>query len=233
MVRVVGRTDCLSPLAARFFSREITHGFGNSVVQHRVDHDFSWPAVDSRYGSTKFLVRVEESVAVLAHQFTRIDLGDLDSPDDVEATTVLDMVEKVREELALPFRSQLEEEKRGDEQTRRALADARAVNLAIKARAKAQTDGIVACLAGLVYGAFCLAVLVGLLKLSPSHGRIGLSLVPSGVRGYGPVFSPLTGRRPARGRPLRRRRASRPDRWRKPCFGVHPRAPKAPSPGPR
>ena len=112
-------------------------------------------------------VNDEESVAVLAHHFTRIKLGDFDSPDDVEATTVLDIVERVREEVASPFRSQLEEKEREAEQTRSALADARAENLAIKSRAKAQTDRIAACLAGLIYGAFCLALLVGAARTLP------------------------------------------------------------------
>lgn len=109
----------------------------------------------------------DESIAVLAHQFTRIDLGNVESEEDVEATTVLEIVERVRESQESSLRSQLGEKQREVEASRSAAANARAQADVIRSRAKAQTERIATFIAGAIYGALCLVLLIGAVRAFP------------------------------------------------------------------
>ena len=63
----------------------------------------------------------DESIAVLATEFTRMKLADFESEADVEATTVREIVERVREEHETKLRSQLDDGQRKLEESERAV----------------------------------------------------------------------------------------------------------------
>ena len=64
----------------------------------------------------------DESIAVLANEFTRVRLAEFEPDADVEASTVREIVERVRAEQETHLRSELDEERRRREETERANA---------------------------------------------------------------------------------------------------------------
>ena len=82
----------------------------------------------------------DESIAVLAKGFTRRELADHELGADVEATTVREIVQRVREEDEARLRALLDESRRKAEESERAAAAARDEAVSIRNTLKAQVE---------------------------------------------------------------------------------------------
>ena len=109
----------------------------------------------------------DESIAVLATGFTRIELADLESEADVEATTVREIVERVREEHETKLRSQLDDGQRKLEESERAAVAARAEATLIRSAAQAQAERLATWAAGAIYAVLCSVLLLGAILTLP------------------------------------------------------------------
>ena len=67
----------------------------------------------------------DESIAVLASEFTQVRLADIEPDADLEATTIREIVERVRVEQETELRSELEEERRKRKESERASRSCR------------------------------------------------------------------------------------------------------------
>lgn len=110
----------------------------------------------------------DESIAVLANELTQVELSDQEAEDDIEATTVWEIVGRVQDEQEARFRSALdtseqkqkESERKQRESERRAEA-AQAQVASFRVGAQAQAERLAAWPAGVLYGLLCGALLVG------------------------------------------------------------------------
>lgn len=109
----------------------------------------------------------DESVAVLAHQFTRIDLTDIESEEDLEATTVSEIVERVRESQAGKFRTQLAVKQSEVDASKLEAADAQSELKFLKSKARAQTERVATWIAGTIHIFLCLILAVGAILTLP------------------------------------------------------------------
>ena len=109
----------------------------------------------------------DESIAVLAHEFTKTDLADVGSEEDIEASTVREIVERVRQSHEGVLRDRLDEKQRELEERNREVAAARAEVEAVRSRSKVQTEKIAKLIAGGIYGLLCLFLLVGAVRTIP------------------------------------------------------------------
>ena len=118
----------------------------------------------------------DESIAVLANELTQVQLSDQEVEDDVEATTVLEIVGRVQEEQEARFRSELDtserkqkesEQKQKESERRAAVAQAKVASIAVGAQARAER--FAAWMAGGIYALFCGVLLVGALASLPTE----------------------------------------------------------------
>lgn len=103
----------------------------------------------------------DDSIAVVASDFTRIALGDLDSDDDVEATTVREIVDRVRAEEQAEFTSRLDKEKRQRRNSERETVAARLEVAEIKRTALSRSEGLASIVAGGIYGVVVILIALG------------------------------------------------------------------------
>ena len=111
----------------------------------------------------------DESIAVVASEFTRVQLADLEVDDDIEATTVREIVERVRADEHTQFASQLDDERRKREASEKAIVAARSELAAIKGRARNRADQLAAWGARGIYGVFLGILGVGALWTLPTN----------------------------------------------------------------
>ena len=110
----------------------------------------------------------DESIAVVASAFTPMKLADLEPDDDVEATTVREIVERVRADEATQFTSQLDEERRKREASDKAVVVARSEMAGIKGRARAKAESLATLGAQVVYGTVLGILALGALWTLPT-----------------------------------------------------------------
>ena len=111
----------------------------------------------------------DESIAVVASEFTRMQLTDLEPEDDVEATTVREIVERVRAEEQTQFSSQLDEERRKREVSDKAAVAARSETAAIKGMARTRAEELATWAARGIYGVFLGVLSVGAFWTLPTN----------------------------------------------------------------
>ena len=96
----------------------------------------------------------DESIAVVASAFTRMELADVESDEDVEATTVREIVERVRAEEQTQYTTQLDEERRQRKASDKAIVVARSEIAELKGTARAQAERLATLGARGIYGVF-------------------------------------------------------------------------------
>ena len=103
----------------------------------------------------------DESIAVLASEFTQVRLADIEPDADLEATTIREIVERVRVEQETELRSELEEERRKRKESERAAAVAAAHTATIVSTVEARVDRWSGLAAGAVYSSLCVVLVLG------------------------------------------------------------------------
>ena len=103
----------------------------------------------------------DESIAVLASEFAHVQLADLGPDEDLEASTILEMVERVRAEQENVLQSKLAEERRRREESERAVAIAEGHTATIVSSVENRVDRWAGLAAGTVYGSLCIVLALG------------------------------------------------------------------------
>ena len=103
----------------------------------------------------------DESIAVLASEFTHVRLADLEPDADMEASTVREIVERVRAEQETELRSELDEERRKREESERTVAAAKGHTATIVSSLEARSEWCAGFAAGIVYGLLCIVLILG------------------------------------------------------------------------
>ena len=117
----------------------------------------------------------DESIAVLANELTQIELSDQEDEGDIEATTVLEIVGRVRDEQEARFRSELDTSERKQKESRRKQKESERKQMESERRAEAaqaqvasfrvgvqaRAERLAAWPAGVIFGLLCGALLVG------------------------------------------------------------------------
>lgn len=111
----------------------------------------------------------DESIAVVASAFTRVELTDVESDDDIEATTVREIVDRVRVEEQTHFTSQVDEERRKRMASEKAVIAARSELAAIKGKTRTQAETLATLGARTIYGAFLGVLAVGAFWTLPTN----------------------------------------------------------------
>ena len=111
----------------------------------------------------------DESIAVLADELTQVRLSDHGPEDDVEASTVLEIVERVSAEHEHELRSQLDDRQRELEKSRHAATAAQAEVDSYRARVQAQAEGLAKAMAAVVYAFLCVPLVVGAVLTLPTQ----------------------------------------------------------------
>ena len=103
----------------------------------------------------------DESIAVLASEFTHVRLADLEPDADMEASTIREIVERVRAEQETELRSELDEERRKREESERTVAVAKAHTATIVSSLEARSERCAGFAAWIVYGLLCVVLILG------------------------------------------------------------------------
>lgn len=111
----------------------------------------------------------DESIAMVASAFTRIELADLGSDEDVEATTVREIVERVRAEEQTQFSSKLDEERKRRQESDKSGCCRRFETAAIKCTARAQVEKLATLAAGTIYGTLLVILALGAFLTLPTN----------------------------------------------------------------
>jgi len=111
----------------------------------------------------------DESIAVVANEFTRMKLSDFGPDEDVEATTVREIVERVRAAEQTEFTSQLDQERRKRNESDRAVVIARSEIAQLKEMARAQADRIATAVTAGIYGGILIILASGAVWTLPTE----------------------------------------------------------------
>ena len=111
----------------------------------------------------------DASIAVVASEFTRMKLSDFGADEDVEATTVREIVERVQAEERTEFTAQLDHERRRRNESDRAAVAARSEVAQLREAARAQAEKIASYTAAGVYGGFLIVVTSGAVWTLPTQ----------------------------------------------------------------
>ena len=111
----------------------------------------------------------DESVAVLASEFTHVSLGDIESDADVEASTIHEIVERVRAEQATELRSELKDERRKRKESERVAAASAAHTTTIITSVEARVVRLSRLGAGIVYSLLCGVLVLGAIWTLPTE----------------------------------------------------------------
>ena len=111
----------------------------------------------------------DESIAVLASELTQVALADHEPEGDVEATTVLEIVERVRQEHEARLRPELDARRREQEESERVAELAQAQVASFRAGAQARAERLAGWIAGSICALFCLVLLVGAFLTLPTE----------------------------------------------------------------
>ena len=103
----------------------------------------------------------DESIAVLASEFTRVRLADFEPDADMEASTIREIVERVRAEQETELRSELDEERRRREESERTAAVAKGHTATIVSSVEARVERCAGFAAWTVYGSLCVVLILG------------------------------------------------------------------------
>ncbi len=109
----------------------------------------------------------DESVAILANEFTRVRLGDIETEADVEANTIREIVERVRVDQQAPLRAELEAERRLRQERDRALVLERGRVGAERFRVSAILERWAGFLAAVACGMFSALLILGAILTIP------------------------------------------------------------------
>ena len=116
----------------------------------------------------------DESIAVLASEFTHVQLGDLGPDADLEASTIREMIERVRTEQESALQPKLDEERRRREESERAVALAEGHTATIVSNVEERIDMWAGRAAGLVYGSICVALVLGAIWTLPTKWSLAV-----------------------------------------------------------
>ena len=103
----------------------------------------------------------DESIAVLASEFTHVRLADLEPGADMEASTIREIVERVRAEQETELRSELDEERRKREESEGKVAVAKGHTATIVSSVEARLEWCAGFAAWTVYGSLCVVLILG------------------------------------------------------------------------
>ena len=110
----------------------------------------------------------DESIAVVASEFTRLELSDIEPDADVEATTVREIVQRVRTEEQTHFREILHQERQRREESERETATARLELAATKGEVRESADNLASLVSNVVFAVVFLVLAVGAFLTIPS-----------------------------------------------------------------
>ena len=110
----------------------------------------------------------DESIAVVASEFTRVQLANLEADTDVEATTVREIVERVKAEEQTKFSLELDQERRKREESDRAAVTAREETASIRRAQRAHAEKLAAWVARVIYGLLCIVLVLGAIWTLPT-----------------------------------------------------------------
>ena len=114
----------------------------------------------------------DESIAVLASEFTQIRLADIEPDADFEATTIREIVERVRAEQETVLRSELEEERRKRKESERAATVAATHTATIVSSVEARVERWSGWAAGSVYSSLCGVLILGGIWTLPTEWSV-------------------------------------------------------------
>lgn len=103
----------------------------------------------------------DESIAVLANEFTHVRLAEFEADADVEANTVREIVERVRAEQETQLRSELDEERRKREESERAITVAEGHTATIISTVEDRAERWASFAAGTVHGSLYIILILG------------------------------------------------------------------------
>ena len=103
----------------------------------------------------------DESIAVLASEFTQVRLADFESDADVEANTIREIVERTRAEQETHLRTELDEERRKREKIERAVTVAEGHTATIISTVEARSERWATFAAGTVYSCLYVILVLG------------------------------------------------------------------------
>ena len=103
----------------------------------------------------------DESIAVLASEFTHVRLGDFDPEADLEASTVREIVERVRAEQETHLRAELDDEKRRREESERVAAVAEGHAASIVSSLETKAERLAGFAAGAILCSLCAVLVLG------------------------------------------------------------------------
>ena len=109
----------------------------------------------------------DESIAVLASEFTHLRLADFEGDTDLEASTVREIVDRVDTARDSVLRTELDEAIRRRHESERAVVIAEGHTATVVSGVEAQVDRWAGAIAGTVYGSLCLALTIGGLGTLP------------------------------------------------------------------
>ena len=111
----------------------------------------------------------DESIAVLASEFTWDRLADAEPAEDLESDTVREIVERVREQQETELRAQLADVRRQRDEGSLAVAEARRDTEEITANVREGAERLAACLVWGIYGLLAAVAVVGAWLRLPSE----------------------------------------------------------------
>ena len=103
----------------------------------------------------------DESIAVLASEFTHVRLADFDPETDMEASTIREIVERARAEQETHLRAELDDERRRRQESERAASVAEGHAASIVSRVEAQAERIAKIVAGAILCSLCAVLVLG------------------------------------------------------------------------
>ena len=103
----------------------------------------------------------DESIAVVASEFTHVRLADFEPDADMEASTIREIVERVRAEQETELRSELDEERRKREESERTTAVVKGHTATIVSSVDARVEWCAGFAAWTVYGSLCVVLVLG------------------------------------------------------------------------
>lgn len=112
----------------------------------------------------------DESVAVLASELTEPSLADYEHEEDLEASTVLEIVERVKREHEARLRPKLDESRQKQEESERIATLAQAQLSSLRTDLENRADRLATAVARTVYVLLCLALTVGAVLTLPTAG---------------------------------------------------------------
>ena len=111
----------------------------------------------------------EESIAVVAHHYVHVRLGELDPDDDVEASTVREIVERSQEEAKAGLRKEIQREQEQRKASEKAARVVRGRIDAMRELADARAERWSAIVSAIVYGVVSLSLVAMAILTLPTE----------------------------------------------------------------